>query len=111
MIPPDIYNLINNVLDEVSDECNEEEIYEGYLLKYEGWSNLCFEYGWNNIDENVDGEIDDYFYKHAEEQSHLIIEEDWKPRLAKRFYNFIDGGYYKSGLYGITWALFKKDGF
>jgi hypothetical protein len=108
MIPSNIYNLINDILNEVSDECHEQELDEGYLIKYEGWSNVCFENAWNNIGKLEEGERDAFFCNHAEEQSYLIIEEEWKPRLAKRFYNFIDGGYQKGGLYGITWALFKS---
>ncbi|MBM4295000.1 MAG: hypothetical protein FJ126_08885 [Deltaproteobacteria bacterium] len=93
MLPADIYNLITNVLDEISDECNEEELCEGYLIKYEGWSIICFENVWTNFDLKVDDEIDEYFYNYAEEQSYLTIEE-WKLQLENRFYDFIDGGYY-----------------
>jgi hypothetical protein len=115
-----IYKLAYDTLSEISDECGEEELVEGYLLKFEGWCSICFEEVLIMIEaEQLKRDMDiesreaedekmTACYNYAEEKSYLIIENEWKPELERRCYNFIDGGYDKGGLYGITWSLFKK---
>jgi len=83
------------ILEEVSDETGEEEFGNGFLLKYEGWSPTCFP---KNLPESE-------YESYAEDKTEEILKE-WKRDLAKRGYYFLDGGYLRSGLYGVTWALF-----
>ena len=116
-----IINSLWDILGEVSDETGEEELGEGYLLKYEGWSEICFIQILPNLQielrrKNINvksrksiKEIEEDFYKYAEVESYKIIEDEWKPGLEKRGYLFIEGGYDNGGLYGRTWALFKND--
>jgi len=120
MLPSKIWKLAQRTLEEISDECGEEDLGCGYLLKYEGWSSMCVEKVWskteveqkkNGIDtdsEEAKGEIEEICRKYAEQQSYKIIHEEWELQLLERGYRFISGGYDSGGLYGRTWTLFKK---
>jgi len=115
-----IYDGVWSLLAEVSDEVGEEKICDGYLLKYEGWGGCCVEDVWARVEnkqkkrdididsETANAERENACYEYAEGQTDKIIEEEWKPKLEKKGYEFIDGGYDNGGLYGRTWALFKK---
>ena len=119
--PPRIWNLVWDKLEEVSDENGEDELGEGYLLKYEGWGGVCVEEVWVRVEEKqkrqgkgvyseeAEEEREEACYEYAEEQSYKIIDRGWKPELRKRGYCFIEGGYDAGGLYGRTWVLFKKE--
>lgn len=119
-IPEKIWDEVEAVLHEVSDEIGEDNLGEEYLLKYEGWSGFCVHETWTNIgveqlrtgtdDESneAEGMIEEACYEYAEDQSYKIIEDEWKSELSKRGFYFVDGGYDSGGLYGRTWALFKK---
>ncbi len=121
MPSPKIWKLVWEILDEISDESGEDDLSEGYLLKYEGWGGVCGEEVWAKVEEEqermgivieseeAEEEREEACFKYAEEQSYKIIEDEWKPKLKESGYRFLNGGYDDGGLYGRTWALFKKD--
>lgn len=121
LLPPKIWKWILDTLEEVSDEIGEEDLGEGYLLKYEGWGGICVEKvrlkievqqkrkGIDILRDLAQEEREKAYYEYAKEQGYKIIDDEWKPELKGRGYCFIDGGYNAGGLYGRTWALFKKD--
>lgn len=121
-IPPsNLWKRVWDILYEIYDESGEENLGEGYLLKYEGWGGICVEEIWEEVEaeqkrrgidiycEEAEGEREESCYEYAREQSFNIIGDEWKPELNKRGYRFIDGGYDGGGIYGITRALFKID--
>ncbi len=107
-------------LDEVSDEIGEYDLGQGYLLKYEGWSGSCVEDVWSKVEakqkkrgidilsEEAEEERENACCEFAEGQGHKIIRDEWTPELKGRSYNLIDRGYDSGGLYGRTWALFRR---
>ncbi|MFH1640165.1 MAG: hypothetical protein ABIB93_07665 [Chloroflexota bacterium] len=115
-----IWGKIYDVLDEVSDEVGEDVVGGGFLLKYEGWGSSCVEELWCKIEteqkkrgidissDEAEEEREGVCFVFVEEQSEKMIAFEWKPEMKKRGYCFIDGGYEHGGLYGKTWALFKK---
>ncbi len=115
-----IYDRVWRIMTDISDEVGEERIGHGYLLKFEGWGGCCVEDAWAKVEneqkkrgididsEMANAERENACYDYAEEQTDKIIEEDWKPNLEEKGYEFIDGGYDNGGLYGRTWAIFKK---
>ena len=117
---PAVINRIWDILTEVSDEVGEDEIGDGYLLKYEGWGGFCVENVWSEVEKrqkrlgldinssSANAEREEACFEYAREQSDIIIEDEWKAELKERGYDFVDGGYDDGGLYGRTWALFKK---
>ncbi len=107
----------------ISDESGEDELGQGYLLKYEGWSGICVGKAWAKVKaeqrrkgiatdrKEAEEERKDACYQYSREQSFKIIESEWMPRLNKRKLSFLAGGYDDGGgLYGKTWAPFKRDG-
>ena len=101
--PPKIWKWVWNTLGEVSDEIGIEENGK-YLLAYEGWSGLCVSSVFDS--KKSDEENNEFCYKFAEEESNEVIAEWFKKY--KNLYYVIDCGYEPTGLYGVTWALFKK---
>jgi len=101
--PHKIWRWVWDTLEEISDEVGTEEN-EEHLLAYEGWSGLCVSKVFDPT--KSDEENEDTYYKFAEEQSNEVIEE-WIEKHKDHHY-LIDFGYESSGLYGVTWALFKK---
>lgn len=102
-IPFDIQTWVNGVLEEVSDEVGKEENGD-FLLLYEGWSSVCV----SEVADpsKSDEENEDACYAFTEEQSDKVIEE-WVERYTR--YQLVWCGYERRlGLYGVTWALFKK---
>jgi len=85
--------MIDKFLDEISDEVGEVE----FVLKYEGWSPTCFP---DMLDEV---QYEDY----AEMESYRIIDA-WNKSMLEGGYAYVDGGYREGGLYGVTWALYRK---
>lgn len=120
-IQSEIWDLVWNSLEDVSDESGEEDLGNGYLLKYEGWGGVCVEKVWANVEseqektgidtksEESKEEREQACYEYAEEQSHRIIDDEWKPELKEMGCRFIAGGYDNGGLYGKAWALFKRN--
>ena len=100
VIPNEIWNEIYRILDKVSDECGQEELSNGDILKYEGWSANCFE----DIDEEFEGDEEEY----AASQTPGIVNKDWAPKMARRRCKLIESGYEPGGLYGVTWAIFRR---
>lgn len=102
IIPSKIWEWLWNILEEVSDEVGIEKKGE-CLLAYEGWGGLCVNKVFDptkSVEEN-----ENRYYKFAEEKSNEVIEE-WID-IYKEYY-LIDSGHEPIGLYGVTWALFKK---
>ena len=91
----DIMEWVNEILDEITDEVGTAENGD-YLLAFEGWSDVCF--------MEADIEPDEYC-DYAEKQSDNIIEE-WVEKYKE--YQLVDAGYAPTGVYGVTWALFKQ---
>jgi hypothetical protein len=118
----DVMNEVWDFMSDVSDEIGELGIGEGYILKYEGWGGFCVEGVWAGVEnkqkksgipinsESAKAERENACYEYAADQTHIIIEDEWIPEMEKRGFSFIDGGYDEGGLYGRTWALFKKRG-
>jgi hypothetical protein len=117
---PKVCERLWNTLEEISDESGEDDLGEGYLLRYEGWGGVCVEKVWSEMEaEQVRSRIDiegmeaeereTTCYEYAEKESYKIIDDEWEPQLKERGYHFICGGYEHGGLYGRTWALFVKD--
>jgi len=98
-----LWNWVRDTLDEVSDEIGAEKKGK-YLLKYEGWGGFCVSEVYNP--KKSDEENEDRYYEYAEEQSDVVLEE-WIEEY-KKTHSLIDGGYQSTGLYGVTWALFKN---
>ena len=98
MIPKHIDEQMWNTLDEISDEVGELELDEHWLLKYEGWSANCFP---PKLPENL-------FVNYTIRQSPKIHKE-WSAEMKQRGYKPITLGHDENlGLYGITYALYKR---
>jgi hypothetical protein len=116
----DIMDEVWDFLEDVSDECGETELGYGYLLKYEGWSGNCVDDEWKEVEKRQrmagkdtetkesEQEKTEACCEYAGDQTLKIIQTEWRPRLRQRGYSFVDGGYEHGGLYGKTWALFRK---
>ncbi len=103
IIPSNIQTWVDSILEEVSDEVGKEENGE-FLLLYEGWSDICVSEVTDPL--KSDKENEDACYAFAEEQSDKVIEE-WVVEYTG--YQLVQCGYERRlGLYGVTWALFKK---
>jgi len=97
MIPRHIDEQITETLNEVSDEVGELEL-DGYILRYEGWSSSCFP---SKLPEN-------FFVSYAIRQSSKIHRE-WNTEMTKRGYKAVSLGHDENlGLYGVTYALYKR---
>jgi hypothetical protein len=103
MAPPQIWDWVWETLAEVSDEIGIEKK-GGYLLAYEGWGGFCVSKVFDP--RKSEEENEERYYQYAEEQSDEVIEE-WI-EAHKQTHQLIDSGYEPTGLYGVTWALFKK---
>ncbi len=99
IIPDGIWNEVYRILDSVSDECGEDELSNCDILKYEGWSGNCF----SDLDK-FDGDEEEY----AASQTSSIVDGDWVPQMVRRKYKLIENGYEPGGLYGVTWAIFRR---
>lgn len=121
-IPPsEVWERVWDILEEVSDENREDDLGKGYLLRYEGWGGLCVEGVWSETEakqirrgidtetEEAEEEREAACREYAEQETPIIIEEEWEPELRDRGYYLVCGGYDPGGLYGRTWALFVKD--
>lgn len=119
-IPHIVWRRTCDILEEISDECGEDDLGEGYLLRYEGWGGVCVEEVWSETEaeqvrsridiegEEAEEEREAACYEYAEKESYKIIGGEWEPQLKERGYRFICGGFDNGGLYGRTWALFLK---
>ena len=119
--PPKVWRRVWDTLEEVSDDSGEDDLGEGYLLRYEGWGGVCVEKVWTKTEaeqmrrgidieaEEAEEERVTACYEYAEKESYKIIDKEWELQLKERGYRFVCGGYDPRGLYGRTWALFVKD--
>lgn len=101
--PPKIWKWVWDILGEVSDEVGIEENGE-YLLAYEGWSGFCVSKVFDSNRSKEENE--EAYYEFAENGSSEVIEE-WLEIYGGHYY-LIACGHEPIGLYGVTWALFKK---
>jgi len=101
--PRKIREWLWDTLAEISDEIGIEENGR-YMLAYEGWSGDCVSHLFDP--KKSEEENEDEYYKYAEAKSNNIIKE-WLQEY-KETHHLIDYGYKPIGLYGVTWALFKK---
>jgi len=98
MIPNYIDEQMWSTLDEISDETGELQLDENWLLRYEGWGAECFP---PKLPEN-------FFVNYAIRQSPKIHKE-WNTEMTKRGYRTIMIGHDENlGLYGVTYALYKR---
>lgn len=101
-VPGRVWKWLYSVLDEVSDEVGSEQ-HGSWLLAYEGWGGFGVGHVWENSrsrDENEDACL-----ACAAEMAGDVIAE-----LAKRYrrtHELVESGHEPSGLYGVTWALFR----
>ncbi|MEA3474879.1 MAG: hypothetical protein U9R23_00290 [Candidatus Cloacimonadota bacterium] len=102
-VPHKIWQWIWDNLEEISDEVGIEENGK-YLLAYEGWGGCCVSKVYDPTKSSEENE--DAYYRFAEEQSSEVIDE--LVGIYKEHYFLIDSGHETIGLYGVTWALFKK---
>lgn len=102
-IPDQIWTEVYRTLDQISDEVGQEEISNGDILKFEGWSPNCFTH---LLAKGIGDESS--LIEYAENQTQVIIYKEWAPQMAKRRYKIIQGGYIPGALYGITWAIFRR---
>lgn len=101
-IPSHISEEVRKIDAEITDEVGEQELVDGYLYKFEAWSDFCFAF--------EEGLQEEDYCTHAESQTDKILGE-WKQELTSRGYSFIEGGFDEgSGIYGLTWAIFKQSG-
>ena len=119
-VPDSLWDPIQAIVQEVSDEIGEEDLGDGYFLKYEGWGGLCIEHVWLRVLElqeraGLDTESaeaiearEDACYEYAEKQTDKIIEAVWIPEMKKRGFTYLYGSFDPGGLYGRTWALFGR---
>lgn len=101
--PNKIWDWLWEILDEVSDELGTLENGK-YLLVYEGWGSSCVSVMFDPT--RSDEENEKMAYKFAEKEGYEVIGE-WIEKYRAR-YCLIDCGHDPTGLYGVTWALFKK---
>ena len=98
MIPKNVETQMWSALDEISDEAGELEL-DKYVLKYEGWSPMCFP---TKLPEN-------FWANYAARQSPKIHKE-WNTQMLQRGYKSVLHGHDEHlGLYGVTYALYKKE--
>lgn len=102
-MPGEIWRWVWDTLGEISDEIGTEENGK-YLLAYEGWGGSCVSKVFDPI--KSDEKNEDSYYKFAEVHSSEVIEQ-WVKKY-KDSYSIIDCGHESTGLYGVTWALFKE---
>lgn len=119
-VPPETWTQVWETLNQISGEAGEEKLEGCHFLKYEGWGGACVEAVWQEVWEQqrargadvesaqAEEEREAACSQYAEEQSYMIVDHEWKPALRRRGYRLVDGGYEDGGLYGRTWALFKK---
>lgn len=118
--PPEIWPRVWEMLEQVSDEVGEEELGNGYVLKYEGWGGACVDDAWLTVEAEqkkrgidtesaeAEEEREAACCAYAEEQSCTMVDHEWEAALSRRGYRLIDGGYEAGGLYGRSWALFER---
>jgi len=102
-IPESVDEWAWETIAEVSDEVGSERNGD-YLLHYEGWSAFCLDDVLESLppDADVEEELSDA----ANDRSQGVIDE-WVEDNAPD-YALVESGHERTGLYGVTWALFKK---
>ena len=97
-VPKEIDQQMQETLDEISDETGELQLNDAWLLKYEGWSASCFP---PKLPEN-------FFVNYAIRQSPKIHKE-WGTEMKQRGYKPMLADHDEHlGLYGVTYALYKR---
>ena len=75
------------------------------LLHYEGWSGFCLDDVLESLPPDVD--VEEELFDAANDRSQGVIDE-WVEENAPEF-ALVRSGHERTGLYGVTWALFKKN--
>ena len=101
MIPKIIDEQMWSILDEISDEVKHEPLGDNYVLFFEGWSPECFPSFVTGGDEQ---DMLDYASDFAPK-----VWKEWNTKMRPLGYKCIMHGHDEHlGLYGITYALYRK---
>jgi len=101
----EVWKWLYTVVDEVGDDIGEER--NGpWLLCYEGWGGFCVDPVWDPA--RSDDENEEAAYEYARANSSAVIDE-WVEERAAGF-DLAESGHEPTGLYGVTWALFREKG-
>jgi len=99
MIPSHIDDQMWRSLYEISDETGELSLDTHYLLKYEGWSAACIPPHYKTEQAMIN-----YGIRQAPK-----IWKEWDAEMRNRNYTPINHGHDENqGLYGVTYALYKR---
>jgi hypothetical protein len=102
-IPESVDKWASDTIGEISDEVGSETKGD-YLLHYEGWSAFCLD----DVVESLppDADVEEELFDAANDRSQGVIDE-WVEDNAPD-YALVESGHERTGLYGVTWALFKR---
>jgi hypothetical protein len=101
-VPGAVWAWLEEVLYDVSDEC--DRVHRGpYMLCYEGWGGFCVGDVWDN--SRTTDENEEACYAYAEEMAGTVIAE-WEDEYSQT-HELVEAGHKPTGLYGVTWALFR----
>jgi hypothetical protein len=101
--PEPVRTWASDTIAEVSDEVGSEKRGD-YLLLYEGWSPFCLD----DVLESLppDADVEEELFDAANDRSQGVIDE-WVEENAPD-YALVESGHERTGLYGVTWALFSR---
>jgi len=98
-IPEDIDTQMWKALDEISDEVGHIPLGNNYVLFFEGWSPECFPSFVENEQDMIDYAID-FAPK---------IWKEWNDKMLPLGYKCITHEHNENlGLYGVTYALYRR---
>ena len=93
-IPKHVDEQMWNVLDQLSDETGEVEL-NCYTLMYESYSPICFP---PKLPEN--------FWRHVAAQREPTLIREWNAKKHQK--PIVQGHDEHLGLYGVTYALYRR---
>jgi len=118
-VPQSIVDQAMETVYQVSDDVGETDL-EGnggsYWMRYEGWAAICVEAAATKAEkalkkkgidpESEDGQvyIEEQCKEYAAEQSDKVIKS-WNEETPD---DLVMSGHEDSGIYGVTWAIFKR---
>lgn len=101
--PAQVRKWVFDFIAEVSDEVGTERRGD-HLLHYEGWSTFCLDDVLQALP--ADADVEEELFDAAYDRSQDVIDE-WGEDNAPD-YVLVESGHERTGLYGVTWALFRK---